>query len=90
MYNIPDHRFFHIVFLIESKYKSHDGKLFSSFRDAKLFCAEAIQEHMADKYVIGTVNIGPGSESNICLIETYGFKNDKKSFEQLDMFKDHK
>lgn len=77
----------YIVLLIDSKYKNHDGKVFKSYRMAKEWCRDVIQDGYADKIILGTVsNDSTEEERNIHLIETFGFKKDVTKFEQLAMF----
>jgi len=81
---IEDLRF--IVFLIDSKFKQHDGKVFKRLSDAREFCRNVIESKDADKIIIGTFTTDGSIESSITCIETYGFKNDKKQIEQLELF----
>lgn len=77
----------YIVFLIDSKLKQHDGKVFKSHKDAKDFTRDMFEEKYADKAVIGMF-VEDGSEwCLISLVETIGFKGDKKNVEQLELFK---
>jgi len=77
----------YIVFLIDSKYKTHDGKVFRSLSDARDYCQGVIQDHYADKIVIGMFTYDErGSEMLISTIETVGFPHDKKEAEQLMLF----
>jgi hypothetical protein len=76
-----------IVFLIDSKFKEHDGKLFSSLREAKEFVVECMAENYCDKAVIGTVYIDLNSkEMLISKVETFGFTGDRKNIDQLQLF----
>jgi hypothetical protein len=76
----------YIVFLLDCKGKNHDGKLLKSYTAAKAFCKDVIDEHYADRIIIGTVMLDGNEEMNIQLIETVGFKNDVKHFNQLNLF----
>jgi hypothetical protein len=81
----------YIVFLIDTKIKDHDGKIYTSYKDAKQFCANTMKEKYADKAVIGMFQVDTNiQEMNISMIETIGFPNDKKAFEQIDLFKPSK
>jgi hypothetical protein len=84
--NIENLRY--IVFLIDSKIKQHDGKIFSSLDDAKSFTYNLLEDNYADKAVIGMfyndINI---KELLITSIYTIGFNGDKKNFRQLQLFK---
>lgn len=77
----------YIVFLIESKFKEHDGMVFASLTEAREYCKSTIKKQYADKLVIGSfVMEQNASEMFINTIETYGFKGDKKNTEQLKLF----
>ncbi len=76
----------YIVIVIDSKYKDHDGKVFSGYADAKQFAAEIISENYADKAVIGMFVFDGTKEMNIRMIETIGFTGDKKNVNQLNLF----
>ena len=76
----------YIVFAIDSKYKDHDGKVFSGYADAKKFAAEIISENYADKAVIGMFIFDGTKEMHIGMIETIGFTGDKKNVNQLNLF----
>lgn len=78
----------YIVFLIDSKYKEHDGKIFSSHKDALEFTNNIITEKYADKAIIGMFTIDLNCEELlISMIQTIGFVGDKKDVYQLDLFK---
>lgn len=77
----------YIVFLIDSKLKDHDGKVFASYSAAKEFVVDMINEKYADKAVIGLFYLEPNrQEMHISHIDTVGFKGDKKSASQLQLF----
>ncbi len=79
----------YILFLIDTKIKQHDGKIFCSYKEAKEYAVECLKEDgYCDKAVIGYFVIDPqASEMIITMIETVGFRNDKKNVNQLEMFK---
>ncbi len=78
----------YIVFLIDSKIKDHDGRVFCSYADAKQYTTETISEKYADKAVIGMFTMNPNArEMHISLVETIGFAGDKKNVAQLSLFK---
>ncbi len=80
-------RFKYIVFLVDCKHKQHDGKVFSSLRDAREFVRKYQEEKWATQFIIGSFLYDQNSpDMNITLIETFGFKNDKKQIEQLTLF----
>lgn len=77
----------YIVFLIDSKYKDHDGMIFSSYEEAKEFVSNRIDE-FTTKAVIGMFVLNQSSrESMITMVETIGFSGDKKNINQLELFK---
>lgn len=78
----------YILFLIDTKIKDHDGKIFTSSKDAKDYANEVISEKYADKAVIGFFTIDSSvREMTISQIETIGFTGDKKNVNQLELFK---
>ena len=78
----------YVLFLIDSKIKDHDGKIFSSVNDAKGYAKDTIADNYADKAVIGMFYLDSSSrEMRITLVETIGFTGDKKQVEQLKLFK---
>ncbi len=77
----------YILFLIDSKIKEHDGKIFCSFEEAKEYAKDCIADNYADKAVIGMFLLDKSSkEMLIGKVETIGFKGDKKKIEQLQLF----
>lgn len=77
----------YIVFLIDSKFKEHDGKIFSSYADAHEYACDAINENYSDKFVIGMFNFDKDvKDLLISGIETFGFKGDKKNVNQTALF----
>jgi hypothetical protein len=81
---------FYIVFLIDSKHKDHDGKVFRSIHPARQFCKDVIKEGLADKIVIGCFLPSSRESFLITSVETYGFRKDKKNLNQLYLFKEFK
>lgn len=78
----------YIVFLIDSKIKDHDGKIFTSYNDAKDYVKSVINSYYSDKAVIGMFLLNQNlKEMNISHIDSIGFKNDKKDINQLSLFK---
>lgn len=77
----------YIVFLIDSKIKDHDGKVFCSYEDAKIFIHDTLNENYADKAIIGIFVIDDhAKEMRITNIESIGFNGDKKNTNQLKLF----
>lgn len=80
----------YIIFLIDSKIKIHDGKIFASHQEAEEYAIYVLKEEYADKAVIGMFLMDPNSrEMLITSVETIGFKGDKKNIDQLELFKPH-
>lgn len=78
----------YILFLIDSKIKQHDGKVFSSYEEARQYAADCINENYCDKAVIGMFNLDPNlKEMLITQIDTIGFTGDKKNINQLELFR---
>ena len=78
----------YILFLIDTKHKGHDGKIFCSYPEARQYAIDTINEKYADKAVIGMfVWEDQVKEMLITMVETIGFKGDKKDALQLDLFK---
>lgn len=78
----------YILFLIDSKIKDHDGKIFCSLSDAREYAKDTIKEKYADKAVVGMfVWNEQAREMLITMVETIGFKGDKKDAIQLKLFK---
>lgn len=78
----------YILFLIDSKIKDHDGKIFCSLQDAREYAKDTINEKYADKAVIGMfVWNSKAKEMLISMVETIGFKNDKTNIAQMELFK---
>jgi hypothetical protein len=78
----------YILFLIDSKIKQHDGKVFSSYDEARQYAADCINENYCDKAVIGMFNLDSNSkEMLITQIDTIGFTGDKKNINQLELFR---
>lgn len=87
----------YIVFLLNSETQqylsdgrridTHSGSVFSNLQTAKEYAREAIKENLCKRFVIGVfVYDNQAEQINIDLIETFGFKNDKKKINQLQLF----
>lgn len=77
----------YIVFVIDSKYKSHDGKIFSSVEEAREFVVDTMHYDYGDKAVIGCFYLDKDSkEMLITHIDSIGFKGDKKNINQTQLF----
>jgi len=78
----------YILFLIDSKVKQHDGKIFCSYEETRQYANDCINDNYSDKAVIGMFCLNPSSkEMLITMVETIGFSGDKKSINQLQLFK---
>lgn len=74
------------MFLIDSKHKDHDGKIFCNIDDAKDFVKYCLDGVYASKAVIGFFIFDPLAQSmGISMIQTFGFTGDKKDFNQLKL-----
>ena len=88
MKSVDDIRY--IVFLIDSKIKEHNGKVFCSYQEAMQYTNDTIKENYADKAVIGMFVMDPNSkEMLITMVQTIGFPKDIKNVNQLELFKQH-
>jgi hypothetical protein len=77
----------YILFLIDSKHKQHDGKVFCRLQDAKEYAQDCINEQYSDKAVIGMFLMDPNDrEMLITMVDTIGFGKDKKDINQLELF----
>jgi len=78
----------YILFLIDSKIKQHDGIIFCSYKEAREYATDCLKEDWyCDKAVIGMFSLDPqAKEMRITMVETIGFKGDKKNVNQVDLF----
>lgn len=86
----------YIVFLLDTNSASflssgaidkHDGKIFCSLDDAKEYAMDAIKDKLCNRFVIGRFLINLNYNiMGITAIETFGFKNDRKNINQLNLF----
>lgn len=77
----------YILFLIDSKIKQHDGKIFCSYNEARQYASDCINDNYSDKAVVGMFYLNPNSkEMLITMVETIGFSGDKKNVNQLQLF----
>ena len=78
----------YILFLIDSKIKQHDGKIFCSHKEAREYASDCITENYCNKAVIGMFSMNTqAKEMIITMVETIGFAGDKKNINQLELFK---
>lgn len=67
---------------------THDGNIFCSIEDAREYAQDAIDNKLCTRFAIGSFVMDLHREmSPINLVETFGFRNDKKNVSQLSMFK---
>jgi hypothetical protein len=77
----------YILFLIDTKIKDHDGKIFCSYDEAREYASDCLNDAFCDKAVIGMFYLDPNSkEMLITQVETIGFYGDKKNVNQLKLF----
>jgi hypothetical protein len=78
----------YIVFTIDDRCSQHDGKVFSSYEDAKQFAVDGFAENDCTKAVVGVFEFDKNAESMmITMVESMGFKGDKRNVNQLALFK---
>ena len=77
----------YILFLLDNKYKEHDGIVFKSLVDAKEYVRDCIEDKYCTSFVIGMFNFDHLEERmHISHVESYGMPNDKKRINQLTLF----
>lgn len=68
---------------------THDGNIFCSIEDAREYAQDAIDNNLCTRFAIGTFVMDLQRENMmISLVETFGFRNDRKNVIQLSLFKD--
>lgn len=79
----PDDR----QYLSGRRIDSHDGRVFCCLKDAQEYAIESIKDNYCTRFVIGVFCLDKDAET-MCIthVETFGFKNDKKSINQLELF----
>ena len=66
---------------------THDGDIFCSLNEAKEYALESIESNYCTRFAIGMFVMELQSERmSISILETFGFRNDKKNINQLAMF----
>lgn len=66
---------------------THDGNIFCKLTDAREYACEAVESKLCTRFAIGMFVIDMQAERmNISVVETFGFKNDKKNPNQLSLF----
>lgn len=66
---------------------THEGEIFSSLKEAREYANDAIDDKLCTRFAIGMFVFDKQSERmSISCVETFGFKNDKKYVNQLELF----
>lgn len=66
---------------------THDGDIFSNLYDAREYATEAIKTRDCTRFAIGMFVMDFQAERmSISVVETFGFRNDKKNINQLSLF----
>ena len=66
---------------------THDGDIYRSLTEAKESAMKAIKAKHCTRFIIGVfVWDAQAERMGISMVETFGFRNDKKNPEQLDLF----
>lgn len=90
------HNMRYIVFVLDCKSayqeKCHDGRIFADYKAARSFAKDMLEpdKHgfkFADKAVIGMFVWDTIGELHIDMVETFGFRYDRKKTNQLELFK---
>jgi len=80
----------YILFLIDTKLKQNDGKIFCSYKEAREYANDCISDNYCDKAVIGMFSLNTqAKEMFISMVETIGFTRDKKNVNEFELFKQH-
>lgn len=68
---------------------THDGVILDSIDEAREEALEWVEEKLCTRFVIGRFLLDKNSmrRTEIQLIETWGFRNDRKNPQQLELFK---
>ena len=92
--DIKDLRY--IVFLITPEFSSHlngkhvdkhEGEIFVDLETAQEYANSSVIDGFCSRFIIGVFALEKDAERmGISKIETYGFRNDRKNVNQLDLF----
>lgn len=75
-------------YLDNSLVDKHDGEFFSDLLGAKDYAQDAIKHQICTRFVIAEFSFyGHLNRTRLHTVETFGFKNDKKNSNQLELFK---
>ena len=65
----------------------HDGNIYCSLHDAKEYALKGIESKDFTRFAIGVFVMDIQAEiMSISIVETFGFRNDKKNVNQLSLF----
>lgn len=83
----------YIVFMIDDRQPPcknadmHDGYIFADYKDARQYAMDSIKSNLSTKFVVGKFVWESEVQSMvITMVETFGFRHDKKSVQQLQIF----
>ncbi len=66
---------------------THDGNIFCSLKEAEEYAMQSVEDKQCTRFAIGTfVWDNQAERIAISCIETFGFRNDKKNINQLELF----
>lgn len=66
---------------------THDGNIFCCLNDAQEYALDAIKSKDCTRFAIGMFVMDIQAERmSISVLETFGFRNDKKNINQLGLF----
>jgi hypothetical protein len=70
-----------------AKIETHDGEIFCSLKEAQEYANDAIDDKLCTRFAIGMFVYEPQAQQmSISMVETFGFKNDRKNVNQLEIF----
>lgn len=70
-----------------AKIETHDGEIFCSLKEAQEYANDAIDDNLCTRFAIGMFHLdAQAQQMGITMIETFGFKNDRKNINQLELF----
>jgi hypothetical protein len=70
-----------------AKIETHDGEIFCSLKEAQEYANDALNDNLCTRFAIGMFVYEPQAQQmSISMVETFGFKNDRKNVNQLEIF----
>lgn len=70
-----------------AKIETHEGTIFANLKEAEEHAKESIEDNLCTRFVIGYFVLDKEAQHmNISMVQTFGFKNDKKKVDQLTLF----